>query len=254
MPQNRKLPFADTITLVFNQAKGWSAIFVLVVCALVFNNFEPYFDFRGLIHLRGDLEETKGIITGSSYPDFYSPRNGDYWVYDYAFDSPIGPLSYRSYGDKYLAPGKRVTILYHPQNPQLNQIKGMDINPGGNKILLLLLIPVFALVYLIYTLINGYRKLNLLQKGVITYAVLKSKELTDADYDGKPVYLLNFEYSARDGRKHFLNTRTHLLRKLTDESKELIIYSSHNPQKAIMVDTLPYDMPQFIKHNWRIPD
>jgi len=252
--RTRKLPLADRITLLFNHAKGWSAIFVLVVFSLVFNNFWPFLDFKGLVYLRGDLEETKGIITKASYPNFFYPGVDDYWVYDYAFDSPIGPLSYRSYGDKYLGPGKRVTILYHPQNPQLNQIKGMDINPGGYKILLFLLIPVFAFLYLVYTLISGYRKLNLLQKGVISHAVLKSKELTDADYDGKPVYLLNFEYSARDGRKHLLTTRSHLVHKLTDESKELIIYSSRNPQRAIMVDTLPYDMPHFIRYNWQIPD
>jgi adenosyl cobinamide kinase/adenosyl cobinamide phosphate guanylyltransferase len=59
-----------------------------------------------------------------------------------------------------------------------------------------------------------------------------------------PVMRMTFEFRDAAGRAHFTETKTHKAYSVTDEPDELLIYDPRNPEKAVLVDTLP----GFVRH------
>ena len=55
---------------------------------------------------------------------------------------------------------------------------------------------------------------------------------------------------ANDGKVYDTIVKTHKTSKLEDEHSEKIIYHTKNPNQAVVVDSLPWSLPQYIKKEW----
>lgn len=248
---SRKLPFTDSLSTIFNDANGFTALFLFLLSAFIIQGLLPYLDLKAFFFLRGELETTTGIISDVAVIDVMDD-NGQFNAYTYNFDSPLGPLQWVSYGEGGLIKyniGKRVKIEYHPENPQISRIVGLTNTPGGKTYISFLLGPLISGLYLLYCLIVGFRKYQLLSKGIIGKGKLKDKIGLRGTVEDRPVYKMTFEFKARDGMSYTVKAKSHQPEKLEDEEEELLIYWPSNPKRAVLVDDLPYNLPDYIRYN-----
>lgn len=250
----RSLPLIDKLSVLTNGNAGLTSLAVICVFAYVSIRVISMADIKSAIYLRGDLKETKGIITEAFEAD---SMDDEFTVvgYAYAFESPIGPLQWVSYMDGGFIYKKndKVTIEYHPDHPEINRIKGMTNTPGGNAYLAAALPFSLAIIWFFYNVIQGFRQNHLLSQGILTYGQLTKKLKTRDEVDNKRVYDMYFSFRDQQGREHEIKSRTHLSRRLEDEAWELMIYLPKNPKRAVMVDLLPWSIPSHIKTHWDLP-
>jgi hypothetical protein len=90
----------------------------------------------------------------------------------------------------------------------------------------------------------GNRRARLLRDGVFTTGVLKSKRPTNTRVNNRTVYVLDFEFTARDGRRCIATARTSMTERLTDEREEPLLYNPEKPEDAVMLDDAP-SRPRF---------
>jgi len=89
---------------------------------------------------------------------------------------------------------------------------------------------------------SGYtdqaKKLLILQKGVLTKAVLKDSEPTGVRINDKSQYRMIFGYEAA-GEPYSITIKTVNMEYLEDEDFEWLVYQEDAPQNAVLVDDLP---------------
>lgn len=250
----RSLPLIDRLSLLTNGNSGLTSIAVICVFAYVSLRIFSMADIVSALYLRGELKEAKGIIT-NSFAAWTMDDENSVAGYEYAFESPIGPLKWVSYQDGgfMYKPNDRVTIEYHPEHPEINRIKGMTNTPGGNAYLAATIPFLLAIIWFLYNVIAGFRQYQLITKGVLSYGKFKKKVKTGDEIENKKVYDMYFSYHDQQGQEHELKSRTHLSRRLEDEAWELMIYDTKKPKRAVMVDLLPWSIPSHIKTHWDLP-
>lgn len=245
------LTLSQKVSLLINGNKGIISILLIVVGLLVSLLIMRNSEFSTALYLRKDTLLGKGKIT-----DVFETNtsvNEEYvYGYEYIFYSPIGDLYGISYQRGYVYElGSEVEIVYNKFRPDYNKIKGMSTNPGGMLLIISFAIPVFiGLVWLIINFIIGASRLKIIQNGKVTKGILIDKITTNSKINDNTVYKLVFKYKANN-REYQVTTRTHKPEKLEDESEKLLIYNSWDASKALLVDSLPWGVPKFIKDNWR---
>lgn len=95
---------------------------------------------------------------------------------------------------------------------------------------------VFMSVRLARWILSG--ELRLLEHGMLSQAVLKSKTEIDLPGDGGPLYRLSFAYEV-NGRKFHTGMDTPYPGRLLDEAAEPVLYDPQEPRKSTLLDDLP---------------
>ena len=194
--------------------------------------------------LRGELENTRGVITeiekhvhrrergrGSNkttYSHFYSFKGDDGTEYTGVSD-----------GDWSGKVGEEVTIGYVKDRPEVSRISGMRANVVGPIGLLLVIFPAIGLGFIITGLRKGLKANRLLANGELGKGRLKSKVKTNMQINDQPVYKLTFEFSTPEGTSYEVFAKTHLPEKLEDQQDEPLLYEPMYPKNAVMLDNLP---------------
>ncbi|MCT4640227.1 MAG: hypothetical protein N4A72_21195 [Bacteroidales bacterium] len=248
----KRLPLFEKFAIYLN---GYFGVIAVVTAIIGFPIAESIFqdiDFGEIIYLNDDAAIGKGKIT-DVFETNISVNETDVYGYEYTFFSPEGQYSWVSYFDGYVyEKGAEVEIEYYKERPEINRIKGMTNNPGGYLLSLLGLIPlIIGSVWIILNIIRGNKKMSIINRGVLTDGDLVDKIATSTEINEEKVYKYIFKYIDSKGKEHRVTAKTHNTHKLEDELREKIIYSSDDPRKAILVDTLPWTVPDYIKENWK---
>jgi len=64
------------------------------------------------------------------------------------------------------------------------------------------------------------------------------------------VYKLIFKFHDLNENAFTVTVKTNKPEPLEDEKKEMLIYNQYNPKKAVLIDDLPWNVPEYIKTNW----
>ena len=62
----------------------------------------------------------------------------------------------------------------------------------------------------------------------------------------QPVYNLTFEFMAGQKSTEKCSVRSHLIRNISNEHKEKLIYDPRKPSNAVIIDTLPTPVAKYI--------
>lgn len=170
------------------------------------------------------------------------------YAYHYTY-SPNGDgiLSNVSYAPRIaIEVPDQVDVEYLASKPAISRIRGM----GGGSLppfFLFFMLP-FLLVgggFLGKGIVKGVRANRLLAVGELTRGVLVNKKATNTTINEERVYAYEFEFQAK-GQTFRAKGRTRFTHLVEDEEQELIVYDPHNPQQALIVDTLPRAATEFL--------
>ena len=247
----RELPILHQISIFINGSFGLVAIALIVFGGFLASTFIKDIDIQEFLYLNQNTEIGKGKII-DIFETNISINEEDIYGYEYKFFSPIGDLQWISFttGGKYSI-GDKVNVEYSTEHPDIHRISGLSNTPGGIFSLFSILPFVIGLVWLIINIYRGYNKNKILTSGEITYGKLIGKKSTSTQINDQTVYKLIFEFIDTKGKSFNVTAKTHKPESLEDEKKEMLLYNTINPRKAVLVDNLPWNVPEYIKNNWK---
>jgi hypothetical protein len=172
--------------------------------------------------------------------------------YNYSFALPDGSQYYgKSYSEYYFyQPGDSVTVLYSRTDPFISKIEGMRSGEVGLWVLFLFL-PFFlvGLGFTLFGLRKSFREIYLLQIGDLALGHIVKKEGTSSYINNQQVFKYTFEFKAKDGQKYSTICKTYKTALLEDEKQEKLVYDPNNPEKALLLDSLPRLFRKYIDSN-----
>ena len=192
------------------------------------------------MHFGGQVERVEGVVTGSEETNvtvndeeviansyyFMSRDSIEFWDVSYA-------------AGRWYPEGKKVVVEYPLAKPHLSRIQGMRREIFGPGTAFVAVVPLAALIAVLFSLKKGIRARRLLGRGKLAAGRLVDREATNTEVNGQTVYKLTFAFVADDGREYKVVHKTHETESLEDEEEERLLYDELDPQMALMVDTLP---------------
>ena len=204
--------------------------------------FTANMNLKGWLALRGELENTQGVITKIEKHTASRGKHGTrtYYQHYYSFEGPDG-IEYTGFSkqDYSLKVGEKVTILFPKDIPNVSKISGMQASVIGPMGLIPVVFPVIGLCLIIAAFRKGLKANGLLANGVLGKGRLKYKEKTNTQVNNQPVYKLTFEFSTPEGTSYEVSAKTHMPEKLEDQQEEPLLYEPIYPKNAVMLDNLP---------------
>jgi hypothetical protein len=192
------------------------------------------------MHFRGEVVTVEGIVT-ASFDTGASVNERPVFKHHYTFTThkevTYRGISYSTGGD--LPEGDTVTVEYPEGKPHYSRIRGMRRKEFGPAVLIILLLPAIGLTLIAIGLKKALRILRLLRHGQLTTGTLMSKVPTNVQVNKQPVYKLTFRFTDHLGHEYNVSANTHKPHRLEDEREEQLVYSTHNPTDAIMLNALP---------------
>lgn len=248
--KNKSLPLFETISLLINGNYGLISILIIGIGVFISGGLIREIDFVATYKLQGEVKTTAGTITDIIETNYSINEEYVYANY-YEFKSPVGELNWASYSTGLVHKiGDEVIVEYNPTHPEINRIQGLTNSPGGRGIILYLIPLLVGLIWFTINIFKGRAKLNILKNGKITDAQLTNKTATNLKINDRTVYKMRFNFKDSKGMERELKIKTHLPHKLEDDKFEKVIYHSDDPNKAILVDSLPWTVPNYIKSNF----
>ncbi len=246
----RQLPIFQRLALALNGVGGTISIVLFFVGCYLLNTAIQNIDFEEISYLQGEVQIGKGKIT-DIYETDYNFSSKPYYGYEYTFDSPVGVLLWTSFASgQNFKVGDEVSIEYSEVRPGINRIQGMTNIVGGTSSFYLL-IPLFLSFLWIAILIMMNKKKRLfITNGKVSRGTLVKRRIIYDEFSEEDVYKLTFNFLDENGKKYQVSVNTSNPEELMDERQELLIYELSNPPKAILVDTLPWFVSDYIKKNW----
>lgn len=223
---------------IFNSI-GW---FFLVIGLIFTYVFDIPGTIDGFVNFQGELAEAKGVITGTSATNFSENNQVVYEVHFKFRENNGETLENYSFSVDPPAEGDEVIIEYNPANPYYSRVQGLRFSQAPIWISFILIFPLIGLIFVLINMAKGAATIGLIRKGLLTSGVLKSKSKTAMRVNNQPVYKLTFEFQARDGRRYSCDAKTNYPANLEDEERERILYNPDNPDKAVLVDSLPLNL------------
>jgi len=251
---NKKLPPFQKFSLLINGNTGLIVFGILIFGIIMSYNAVEKIDIEELTYLNKETLIGKGKIVAVFEASYSEEEEVTSYGYDYVFFSPIGDLNWTSYDNQRLyKAGDAVEIEYSSIRPSVNRISGMSNSTDDSYfgILLFIGVTLISLICLIVYFVKGLRKIKIISNGTIVEGLLFNKIETNTEVNEKRVYKMIFRYMANDGKVYDTIVKTHKTSKLEDEHSEKIIYHTKNPNQAVVVDSLPWSLPQYIKNEWR---
>ena len=212
---------------------GFSLIFVWL--------FVLNADLSAVLFTLEAVETSSGVVSAVE-ETHASEDDVPVYAYHYSFRVEELETAYRgvSYSTgRYFEPEQEVVVEYLKRDPRISRIEDTRRAEFGPWVLLVLIFPLFGLVFVIIGLKNGFKANRLLAHGKVGLGVLTSKEATNVEVNDQTVYKLTFEFTADDGTLYEIVTKTHLPHSLEDEAEERLLYDPYRPNYAVMLDNLP---------------
>jgi hypothetical protein len=242
----------------FHNTRGIIGLIFILISGLLILFFFPYIDFSDF-YINENSPKAKGIII-DIVPT--SIKEGTERIYKYYFyyvpNESSKTYTVISYGknparQKYsgLIPafkqGDTVDVIYSEEHREIAKIKDMDFKPAPLFLLIFMLVPLTIGIILLLSQIPGYQKtLQLIREGVIGEALFISMSYTNIKINGSRVMKLLFRYKTKAGEYEFTYRTNHPEPYRNPQLKHPILYDPENPNKAILIWSLPKKIRELI--------
>lgn len=246
--EKRIIPLGARLLLVFGRFSIPFGLVFLAFSLFFIFAFNPLVSFQQL----GNKPSTAIATIHSIEPTNTYINDNVVNSYNYSFFLPDGSkYDGKSYSEYYFyQPGDTVQVIYSNINPSISKIEGM--RSGEVALWVLFLFSPFFLVglgFTIFGLNKSFKEIYLLQVGSTALGTLIKKESTSTSINNQRVYKYTFEFTAQDGQKYKTICKTHITALLEDEKHEKLVYDPNNPEKALLLDSLPRLFRKYIDSN-----
>lgn len=167
------------------------------------------------------------------------------YEYEYYLNSKTLKGECHSTGN-YFDVNQNVTVQYLTDEIEISKIEGT--RKGAFEIWIMFVILPFIFIggsMLGVRILFGIRAIKLLEYGEITYGTLIDKQPTNTKINNQTVYKLSFQFTASNGNNYTAIAKTHTPYSLEDEQQEKLVYDANNPEKAVLIDSLPKTVKKF---------
>lgn len=191
-PPPRHVPLSLAVTTIFSPMT--QILFVAVGFSLVFFwVFAMHADFP-LFTFRGPIGHAGGRVTG--VVDTHASSNRQH-IFANHYVYPVGgeEMTGVSYGDE-KGIGEAVMVEYREADPATSRIEGMRQQEFGASAVIVVIFPLLFGLLLLAALQYGWNQVRLLQRGEVTDATLRSRNLTRRNS-----VRLNFDFVTLMGAK-----------------------------------------------------
>lgn len=236
--QKRPIPISVFLSLLFSKFTIIFGLFFTMLSIVFLVSFSPIIKME---KISDNAPLVKGRISKAKLTDTYI-NDSQVTEYHFEYKTPDGTiLSGISYSEiMILEESSEVRVQYNPDKPELSRIVGMRRGIIGPWIL----IPfapflIIGLSFLYAGIRKTSRELKLIKTGEIAQGKLLSKEYTSMRVNRNQVFRFRFEFKAMDGRKYKTSFKTHIPSGIEDEELEYLLYNPDEPEKAVLIDSLP---------------
>lgn len=237
--RERSIPLSVYLNLFLGSREHISGWWFMGVTMLFMWLFIPNVDYS-IFYLWGDVTQVEGEITG--FTEITTPiLENDWYENSYTFFTPEGQqLNDFSYSQSVgKSAGQPVTVVYPAGKPYLSKIEGMSRDTLSPLYLFFLLIPGIGLLSIIIGVVISFRMASLLRKGNIAEAELISHTSESTAETNTPLTKLTFAFEDQRGERVKFTYETANPKELMDEKTELVLYPPDNPEKAMLLDSVP---------------
>lgn len=202
-------------------------------------------DLSGFLFALGGDHTVNGVVTqtrltGASEGGGSESETIPIYEVSYVYLAQGRALQGVSYARGY-APdrGQQVTVEYLEWDPSVSRIRGMRRGLFGPEVLFVVIFPTIGAGFLMRGIGQGIQANQLLTRGRLALATLKSSQPTNTRINRRVVMALTFEYRAHDGGTYQVVARSHQPEAMQDETEEPVLYDLNEPTYAVMLDNIP---------------
>ncbi|MFC2080607.1 DUF3592 domain-containing protein [Bacteroidota bacterium] len=232
---------------------GRSAFIIGFLFTLIGLAFVIYFSFqlnwKMIFAGPNDLAPVQAYITENHETQYLvndKPLNEYHYRYDFAEGSAYSGV-FLEYAGTYRT-GQEIQVEYLKKSPEISRIQGKD---RRNYDQIMFLSGVGGLLVGFFFLYPSCRKTRRERKIIMSGLPAKGKlilaEPTSLNVNEQTVYNLTYEYLTLKNIPQKVSVRSHMIRNLSEEHYENLIYDPSKPSRAVIVDTLPDSVARYIK-------
>jgi len=195
-----------------------------------------------------DLVPTQGVITGFQETK-YSVNENPLFNYNYRYSDQTENIhsgNFMEFEGIYSI-GQSIDIEYIKDSPSISRFKGRDRKNLDQIMFLGGMGAILAgLFFLIPSSRRTRRERKIIMAGKPAEGSLIHAEPTNLKVNEQTVYKLTYEFKVEKNNSEKCFIRSHLIRNLSKNHKEKLIYDPGNPSNAIILDTLPDPVARYI--------
>jgi len=216
---------------------GWAffGFGMIFFWAFVMNSEAPY------MFTSRDWIDTKGVIVKIEETNM-EENEASIYRYIYTYSANRREYTGRSYGRGWQGYSEKseVPIQYDVNEPTVSKIEGGRLAPFSSWVLFVCIFPLIGLIFILISLRQNVKAVDLLQYGIVTWGKRKSREYTNMKVNEQTVFKYVFTFKAENGQEYEVAGKTHETYKLEDEGRERLIYDPEKPEFAILYDLIPH--------------
>ncbi|KPL24707.1 MAG: hypothetical protein AMS23_05395 [Bacteroides sp. SM1_62] len=222
-------------------------LFTLIGLAFIIY-FSMQLNWNILFAGKKDLVTTSGFITSMNETQY---KANESLLYEYRYryyDMSQIPYSgfFLEYANAYER-GQEITVEYLKDSPEVSRFAGKD-RQNYDQIMFLAGLGsiIIGFLFLYPSCRRTRRERKIIMMGRPAEGKLVYADPTNLRVNEQPVYKLTYEYCTGRYDVQKFSVRSHLIRNISDEHTEILIYDPSNPGKAVVVDTLPGPVARYI--------
>jgi len=195
-----------------------------------------------------DFSAATAVIT-QIQPTQYSVNDNflfEYY-YEYSFDETRqNSGSFLEYEGVYQN-DQEIQIEYLTASPDKSRFSGKD-RRNFDQIMLLAGtgMCIIGFFFLVPSIRKTRKERKILLAGTPARGKLIHAEPTNMSINEQTVFKLTFEYSTGRNKSQQFSTRSHMIRNLSEEHFETLVFDPGQPESAIIIDTLPGPVARYV--------
>jgi hypothetical protein len=211
-----------------------------------------YFSFRLnwkiLLAAENDFTPTIAYITTFNETP-YTVNDNPLLEYHYRYSSNGNILnsgSFLEFAEIYKS-GQEIQIEYLIDFPEISRISGKDRRNYHQIMFLAGIGGTLAGFFFLYPSIRKTRReRKILMDGLPARGKLIQAEPTDLQVNEQTVYKLTYEYSTGPNKSQQFSVRSHMIRNLSEEHTETVVYDPLKPSSPLIINTLPRSVARYV--------
>ena len=223
-------------------------LFGVLGIAFVFS-FGLKLNWKLLLARKNDFSQAPAMITGSIRTQ-YTVRDTPLFEYHYSYRPVDDTVPYSGTFLEFegiYRPGQEIRIEYLLDSPALSRFSGKDRRNFDQIMFLGGIVAMLAGFFFLYPSIRKTRReRKILIAGLPAKGKLIHAEPTNLKVNELTVYKLTYEYKTGPNKSQKFSIRSHMIRNLSEEHFEKLVYDPRKPSSAVIVDTLPGPVARYV--------
>lgn len=223
--------------------------FLFALIGLIFvAYFSSILNWKLLFADEEDFSRANAIIT-EIQPTKYSVN--DNFLFEYYYSYSLDEIkentgSFLEYEGVYRM-DQSIQVEYLSNSPEISRFSGKD-RRNFDKIMFLAGVggSLIGIIFLVPSIRKTRKERKILIAGRPARGKLIHAEPTNLSINEQTVYKLIFEYSTGNNKSQQFSTRSHLIRNLSEEHFQTLVYDPRQPESAVIIDTLPGPVARYV--------